>query len=89
MEGFQGYKSTKNHDVVILKENLSLNAVQYSKGDIFTIIGEDSLRGWNLRHNKTGNKIYECRFIRDLFEYSDIKKERKVKLNKINGNTII
>ena len=75
------------NDIIILKEDLTINSFQYKKGDMFTIIGMDSHRGWDIKHNKTGNMIYECRFIQHSFEYYDIKEERKDKLNQINGNT--
>ena len=71
-----------NPDKVILKEDLFFH-VLYKKGDIFTII-DSSYRGWDLEHDKTGNKIYECLFIQNIFEHYDIKKDRRDKLNKIN-----
>jgi hypothetical protein len=69
---------------VILKEDFFFH-VQYRKGEIFTIVGEDSIRGWDLKHDKTGKIIYECRFIHDLFDSYNIKEERKDKLKRINN----
>jgi hypothetical protein len=69
---------------VILKEDFFFHE-QYYKGDIFTIIGEDSIRGLDLQCERNDRIIYECRFIQDKFDYYDIKKDRKKKLNKINS----
>jgi len=73
-----------NPDKVILKEDLFYH-YQYHKGDIFTIVDDDNWRGWNIKHDKTGNMIYECRFIHDLFDSYNIKEERKDKLKRINN----
>jgi len=73
-----------NSKKVILREDFFFN-FQYRKGDIFTIIGEDDIRGWDLQHNKTGKIIYECRFIHKLFDYYSIKEWRRDKLKKINN----
>lgn len=70
---------------LILKEDYFFYQ-QYKKGDIFHIIGEDDMRGWDIKHEKTGGEIHECRFIHDKFEKFSIKDERKQKINKINEN---
>lgn len=68
---------------VILKEDYFFHE-QYYKGDIFIIVGEDSIRGLDLKCERNGRIIYECRFIHEKFSYYDIKQERKEKLTKIN-----
>lgn len=78
-----------NSDKVILKKDLRMLDYQYHDGDIFTIIGDSYLRGWDLRHDKTGNVIYECRFLQKDFEYYSIKDDRRDKLNKIDGKLSI
>jgi len=68
---------------VYLKEDWFFR-VNYKKGDVFTIIGDDPMRGWDLQHDKTGNKIYETRFSSDKFEMYSLKQERWDKLKSLN-----
>lgn len=70
---------------IVLREDWSFNNVQYYKGDVFKIIG-DSFRGWDLQSERTKNKIYECLFVHDKFDYYNIKQERKEKLLNILKN---
>ena len=71
----------KNGDKVILKEDLFFH-VNYPKGEIFTIIG-GSMRGWDIKCDRTGRIIYECLMIHGKFENYSIKQERKEKLKKL------
>lgn len=64
-----------------------MNNKTYGIGHEFTIFGCDSLRGWDIVDDY-GNKIYETRFISNVFEEIDIVKMRKKKINNIKNNII-
>lgn len=69
-------------DKIVLKEYLTFH-FDYKKGDIFTIIGNEGFRGWNIQHDKSGRIIYEIAFISDKFRELSSKELRLKKLKKL------
>ncbi len=69
-------------DRVVLTKMVVMYESTYFPGHQFTIIGEDSIRGFDLEDDK-GNKIYETRFITDSYisisEYRDRKVDEYLK----------
>ena len=72
-------------DKVIVTKPISFNGNRYEIGHIFTIIGEDSIRGLDIRDNE-GHTIYETRMISDHYKHYTIDIERDKKINTILKN---
>lgn len=65
--------------VVVIKQ-IKFNNKVYNTGHIFTVTGEDDIRGLDLEDDE-GNRIGETRFIRDHYEF--LYRLRDNKLSKI------
>ena len=53
---------------VVVVEEFEFNGVVYKPGHLFTITGDDYIRGLDLEDND-GNKVGETRFIRHHYEF--------------------
>lgn len=69
-------------DRVIVIKPITFNKKIYPIGHIFNIIGNDSMRGYDLRDDD-GNTIYETRMISDHYKIFTIDKERDKKIDQI------
>jgi hypothetical protein len=67
-------------DRVVLVEDFEFNNKVYKKGHQFNIIGDDDMRGFDLKDDD-GNEIGETRFIRNI--YVSLSDFREDKINKI------
>ena len=65
---------------VVFLEDFEFNGKLYKKGHQFTIVGEDSMRGYDLKDD-SGNCISETRFISS--KYALISKLRDDKLKEL------
>jgi hypothetical protein len=63
---------------VVFLEDFEFNGKLYKKGHQFTIVGEDSMRGYDLKDD-WGNSISETRFIRSKYEFISKLREDKLK----------
>ena len=69
-------------DKVVITKDFVFNKKQYKVGDIFTIISDSGMRGWDIQ-DKDGNIIYETMMISDHYIPIPLKELRKEKLNEI------
>lgn len=53
---------------VVFIEDFEFRGKLYKKGHKFTVIGCDSIRGFDLEDDY-GNRIYETRFIRHMYKF--------------------
>jgi hypothetical protein len=63
---------------VVFLEDFEFNGKIYKKGPQFKIVGEDSMRGYNLEDDN-GNRISETRFISDKYELISKLRDDKLK----------
>jgi hypothetical protein len=63
---------------VVFLEDFEFNNKLYKKGHQFTIVGEDSMRGYDLKDD-WGNCISETRFIRTKYEFISKLRDDKLK----------
>ena len=63
---------------VVFLEDFEFNNKLYKKGHQFTIVGEDSMRGYDLKDD-WGNCISETRFIRSKYEFISKLRDDKLK----------
>jgi hypothetical protein len=63
---------------VVFLEDFEFNGKLYKKGHQFKIVGEDSMRGYDLEDDH-GNRIGETRFISDKYELLSKLREDKLK----------
>jgi UDP:flavonoid glycosyltransferase YjiC (YdhE family) len=63
---------------VVFLEDFEFNNKIYKKGHQFKIVGEDSMRGYDLEDDN-GNRISETRFISDKYELISKLREDKLK----------
>jgi hypothetical protein len=65
---------------VVFLEDFKFNGKIYKKGHQFKIVGEDSIRGYDLEDDN-GNRISETRFI--SYKYELLSKLREDKLKEL------
>jgi len=63
---------------VIFLEDFEFNGKLYKKGHQFNIVGEDDMRGYDLKDDD-GNHISETRMIRNKYEFIHKLREEKLK----------
>ena len=63
---------------VVFLEDFEFNNKLYKKGHQFKIVGEDSMRGYDLKDD-WGNCIYESRFISSKYELISKLRDDKLK----------
>lgn len=63
---------------VVFLEDFEFNNKIYNKGHQFKIVGEDSMRGYDLEDDH-GNRISETRFISDKYEFISKLRDDKLK----------
>lgn len=63
---------------VVVVEEFEFNGVVYKPGHLFTITGDDYIRGLDLEDND-GNKVGETRFIRHHYELLSRIRDEKLK----------
>ena len=63
---------------VVFLEDFEFNNKLYKKEHQFTIVGEDSMRGYDLKDDD-GNCISETRFIRSKYEFISKLRDDKLK----------
>jgi hypothetical protein len=63
---------------VVFLEDFEFNGKVYKKGHQFTIVGEDGMRGYDLKDD-SGNRIDETRFIRSKYELISKLRDDKLK----------
>ena len=63
---------------VVFLEDFEFNNKLYKKGHQFTIVGEDNIRGYDLKDD-WGNCISETRFIRTKYEFISKLRDDKLK----------
>lgn len=63
---------------VVLLEDIEFNGKIYKKGHQFNVIGEDPMRGLDLKDDD-GNAIYETRMMSSKYEFIDRLRDKKLK----------
>ena len=69
-------------DIVIFIEDFEFNGKLYKKGHEFKIVGDDSIRGYDLE-DADGNVIGETRFISDKYRALTKSERRERKIDDI------
>lgn len=67
-------------DRVVLEERVELSHITYEIGHQFTIVGDDNIRGFDLKDDD-GNMLCETRFVK--MKKIPLSEERDRKINQI------
>lgn len=67
-------------DRVVLEERVELSRITYEIGHQFTIVGDDNIRGFDLKDDD-GNMLCETRFVK--MKKIPLSEERDRKINQI------